>query len=69
VEVLRRKPIKRYDNSREVGTIIKWLDGSYYIPINDYEYDHDAERDIVSLCKAGEILHIEDVIMPNWFVV
>jgi hypothetical protein len=66
MELLRRKPDGRYANIKRLKESIRWLEGSAII--NDYEYDYEAERAMVRLCKAGGILHIEDVIAPNWFV-
>jgi hypothetical protein len=69
MELLRRKTDSRYTNNSRLKESIRWLDGSSFSYINNgYEYDHEAERAMVCLCKAGGILHIEDVILPNWFV-
>ena len=70
MQELRKKPDGRYSNIRRLNESIKWFEGDKWVYINNgYEYDHEAERAMVHLCKAGGLLHVEDVIIPNWFVV
>ena len=68
MELLRKKPDGRYNNISRLNESINWFEGNGISRWYEYEYDHEAERAMVRLCKAGGILHIEDVIAPNWFV-
>ena len=70
MEILRRKASLDYTNNlKDMKKVLLWVGWqSPDVPHNGVEYDFDAERDIVYMCMAGGILHVEDVIAPNWFV-
>jgi hypothetical protein len=64
VKVLRRKHVSRYDSS-SVKNIIGWFDGSNLTNAYEYEYDFEAERAMVGICRSGDMLHVEDFIIPH----